>query len=43
MAVRFGHRGIVNRINRQATVLIEDRRAKRCSEGKRNANFYVLV
>jgi hypothetical protein len=43
MTVEFRHQGIVNRINRQATVLIEDRRAERCSDGKRYAKFYVLV
>jgi hypothetical protein len=43
MAVGFRHQGLVNRVNRQATVLIEDRRAERYSDGKRYAEFYVLV
>lgn len=35
--------GIVNRINRRATVLVEDRRGVRYSDGKHYAKFYVPV
>ncbi|MEX0642077.1 MAG: hypothetical protein WD468_05220 [Pirellulales bacterium] len=48
MAVRFRfdgveHTGIVNRINRRATVLVEDRQGEPYSNGKRYAKFYVPV
>ena len=35
--------GIVNRITKRATVLVEDRRGPRYSDGKRYAKFYVPV
>jgi hypothetical protein len=48
MAVRFRfdgveHKGFVNRINKRATVLVEDRRGESYSDGKRYAKFYVPV
>ncbi|MEQ8667942.1 MAG: hypothetical protein RIC12_02155 [Pirellulales bacterium] len=48
MAVRFRfdgfeHKGIVNRINKRATVLVEDRKGQRYSDGKHYAKFYVPV
>ena len=48
MAVRFGfdgveQTGVVNRINKRATVLVEDRRGKRYSDGKHYTKFYVPV
>jgi len=48
MAVRFRfdgveHEDIVNRINKRATVLVENRRGERFSDGKRYAKFYVPV
>lgn len=48
MVVRFRfdgveHQGVVNRINRRATVLVEDRRGQRYSDGKYYAKFYVPV
>jgi hypothetical protein len=48
MAVRFRidgieHQGVVNRINKRATVLVEDRRGEPYSNGKRYAKFYVPV
>jgi len=48
MKVRFRfegveHTGIVNRINKRATVLVEDPRGARYSSGKRYAKFYVPV
>ena len=48
MKVRFRHdgiehRGIVNRVNKRATVLVEDRRGVPYSDGKRYAKFYVPV
>lgn len=46
MTVRFRHegverRGVVNRINKRATVLVEDRQGQRYSNGKHYAKFYV--
>ncbi len=48
MAVRFRfdsveHKGIVNRINKRATVLVEDRKGQRYSDGKHYTKFYVPV
>ena len=48
MTVRFRfdgveHKGIVNRINKRVTVLVENRRGERYSNGKRYAKFYVPV
>jgi predicted metal-binding protein len=48
MKVRFPfdgvqHQGVVNRINKRATVLVEDRRGERYSDGKTYAKFYVPV
>jgi hypothetical protein len=48
MKVRFRfdgaeHQGIVNRINKRATVLVEDRQGAPYSDGKRYAKFYVPV
>ena len=48
MAVRFRidgaeHKGIVNRVNKRATVLVEDRQGRRYSDGKHYAKFYVPV
>ena len=48
MAVTFRfdgvqHQGIVNRISKRATVLVEDRQGERYSNGKRYAKFYVPV
>ena len=47
-AVRFRfdgveHTGVVSRINKRATVLVEDRRGEPYSDGKRYAKFYVPV
>ena len=46
MAVMFRfdgveRQGIVNRINKRATVLVEDRRGQRYDDGKHYAKFYV--
>jgi len=48
MTVRFRfdgveHKGVVNRINKRATVLVEDRGGERYSNGKHYAKFYVPV
>ena len=48
MKVRFRfdgklHTGIVNRISKRATVLVEDERGQRYSNGKHYAKFYVPV
>ena len=48
MTVRFRfdgveHKGVVNRINKRATVLVEDRKGEPYSNGKRYAKFYVPV
>jgi hypothetical protein len=48
MTVRFRvdgveHKGIVNRINKRATVLVEDRQGQQYSDGKHYAKFYVPV
>ena len=48
MAVRFRfdgveHTGVVNRINKRATVLVENGRGQRYSDGKHYAKFYVPV
>jgi hypothetical protein len=48
MKVRFRfdgveHKGVVNRINKRATVLVEDRGGERYSNGKHYAKFYVPV
>jgi len=48
MTVRFRfdgveRKGVVNRINKRATVLVEDRRGEQYSDGKRYAKFYVPV
>ncbi len=48
MAVRFRfdgveHKGIVNRINKRATVLVEDRNGERYADGKHYIKFYVPV
>jgi hypothetical protein len=48
MTVRFRfdgveHQGIVNRINKRATVLVEDRQGQRYSNGKHYAKFYIPV
>ena len=48
MTVRFRfdgleRKGIVNRINKRVTVLVEDHRGRRYSDGKRYAKFYVPV
>jgi hypothetical protein len=48
MIVRFRfdgieHTGIVNRISKRATVLVEDVRGQRYSNGKHYAKFYVPV
>jgi hypothetical protein len=37
------HKGVVNRINKRATVLVEDRKGARYSDGKHYAKFYVPV
>ncbi len=37
------HEGVVSRINKRATVLVEDRRGEPYSDGKRYAKFYVPV
>jgi len=39
----FERKGVVNRINKRATVLVEDRRGEPYSDGKRYAKFYVPV
>jgi len=48
MTVRFRfdgveHRGVVNRINKRATVLVESRNGEQYSDGRRYAKFYVPV
>lgn len=48
MRVRFRydgvqHTGLVNRITKRATVLVEDRRGQRYSDGKLYSKFYVPV
>ena len=48
MLVRFRfdgveHTGIVNRISKRATVLVEDGRGVRYTNGKHYAKFYVPV
>ena len=48
MAVRFRfdgveHTGIVNRISKRATVLIENREGQRYTDGKHYLKFYVPV
>jgi hypothetical protein len=48
MTVRFRfdgeeHTGIVNRISKRATVLVEDDRGQRYTNGKHYAKFYVPV
>ena len=48
MVVRFRfdgveHEGVVNRITKRATVLVEDRGGEPYSNGKRYAKFYVPV
>ena len=48
MAVRFRfdgveHAGVVNRINKRATVLVEDRKGQRYSDGKHYTKFYIPV
>lgn len=48
MTVRFRldgveHKGVVNRINKRATVLVEDSEGQPYSNGKRYAKFYVPV
>lgn len=48
MRVRFRHEGrqhegTVNRVNRRATVLVEDASGQRYSDGRRYAKFYVPV
>jgi hypothetical protein len=48
MAVRFRfdgveHKGVINRINKRATVLVEDCRGERYSDGKHYTKFYVPV
>jgi hypothetical protein len=48
MTVRFRfdgveHTGIVNRINKRATVLVENRQGQRYSDGKHYSKFYVPV
>lgn len=48
MAVRFRfdgveHTGVVNRISKRATVLVEDREGQRYSDGKHYIKFYVPV
>ncbi|MDD4268557.1 MAG: hypothetical protein PHO07_08370 [Pirellulales bacterium] len=35
--------GVVNRVNKRATVLVEDRKGRRYSDGKTYAKFYVPV
>ena len=37
------HIGVVNRITKRATVLVEDKRGERYSDGKRYTKFYVPV
>ena len=37
------HTGVVNRVNKRATVLVEDRHGEQYSDGKRYAKFYVPV
>lgn len=37
------HKGFVNRINKRATVLVEDHRGERYSDGKQYTKFYVPV
>jgi len=48
IAVRFRfdgveHKGVVNRINKRATVLVEDCKGQQYSDGKHYAKFYVPV
>jgi hypothetical protein len=48
MEVRFRfdgveHQGVINRINKRATVLVEDRKGERYSDGKRYAKFYMPI
>ena len=48
MQVRFRfdgveHTGVVNRINKRATVLVEDARGQRYDDGKRYAKYYIPV
>jgi hypothetical protein len=48
MAVRFQfegveHTGVVNRVNKRATVLVEDRQGMRYSDGKHYSKFYIPV
>lgn len=48
MVVRFKfdgveHKGVVNRVNKRATVLVQDRRGERYSDGKHYAKYYVPV
>ncbi|SFI92260.1 hypothetical protein [Planctomicrobium piriforme] len=48
MTVRFEYEGVVhtgrvNRINKRATVLVEDRRGMRYSDGKHYSKFYIPV
>ncbi len=48
MAVRFRfdgveRKGVVNRINKRATVLVEDRKGQRYSDGKQYTKFYIPV
>ena len=48
MAVRFRfdgieHKGVVNRVNKRATVLVEDQQGEQYSDGKRYAKFYIPV
>jgi hypothetical protein len=38
-----GHTGIVNRISKRATVLVEDERGQRYTNGKHYTRFYVPV
>ena len=37
------HTGIVNRVSKRATVLVEDSRGRRYTDGKHYAKFYVPV
>jgi hypothetical protein len=48
LAVRFRidgveHKGIVNRINKRATVLVDDHKGQRYSDGKHYSKFFVPV
>jgi hypothetical protein len=48
MVVRFrfdgiDHVGVVNRVNKRTTVLVEDGRGEQYSNGKRYAKFYIPV